>query len=334
MVDSFMFFTDKSLNITNRNGSIGLIIPDVILYQKDNENLRKKILKNSNLTHVLNVGDGIFENVARPSAIVIACKRTNHKDTKVGNFDTRYNKDLLAIPLEKVPQTLFNSLPNTIFATKEIKGYALLNKLSNTKLEAVLDNDGIQRGISPDLKDAFIVDSSTANLKKLEINKIHRTVTGGVDVKRFYILNNDKKILYISKSDEPKKIPNIISHISNFRDDITCKEVKQDKHPFYTLHRARNERIFSKSEKILGVITGDKIITSVDCELIYPTDGIYLFSSNSKIVKNKAVSVILNSKLVTYLYRLISSETNRTMAQIKPVLLSELPFVVSKSEFK
>ncbi|MEZ5346484.1 MAG: N-6 DNA methylase [Pyrinomonadaceae bacterium] len=328
MVDSFMFFTNKAINLTNGSGSLGLIIPDVILYQKDNEKLRRKILRTTTLTHALNVGDRIFESVARPSAIIIANKIQGNKITKVGNFDSRYDRDLFSIHLEKVPQELFYSLPNTIFATREIEGYSLFTRLSGKRLQDVLDDDGIQRGISPDLKEAFIVDSHTIIDRKLEEENIRRTVTGGVDVKRFNILDNDKSILYVSKTTNATIIPNIVSYISDFKNRITCKEVSQGKHPFYSLHRTRSESIFAKHEKIIGVITGDTIITAVDDEKIYPTDGLYVFSANPKMITNKALSTILNSKFITYTYRLISSETNRTMAQVKPVMVAQLPIVI------
>ena len=328
MVDSFMFFIDKSYTILNDFGCWGLIVPDVLLYQKDNEKLRKKILAKSNLRFVINVGDGIFENVARPSAIAIASLGLSEKGVAVGNFNIKGNQDLFSIPLENIDQKLFETLPNTLFATKGIMGYSLLKRLSINKLKTIIDEDGIQRGVSPDLKDAFIVSEKVIENKNLESAKIHRTVTGGVDVKQYAIHNSGKNILYVSKNDLPEDIPNIVAHISEYRDRITCSEVRQGKHPFYVLHRARNEKIFTKKEKILGVITGDRIITAVDSEGIYPTDGLYLFSANLDVFQNKALSAILNTKLITYLYRLISSETNRTMAQVKPVLVSELPIVV------
>jgi hypothetical protein len=46
------------------------------------------------------------------------------------------------------------------------------------------------------------------------------------------------------------------------------------------LHRPRNQEIFIKPEKIIGVITGDKIIVALDNNQIFPTDGLYLMSSN------------------------------------------------------
>ncbi len=331
MVDSFMFFVDKSIDITNYKGIIGMIIPDVILYQKDNSKLRERILKETQLNIAINVGDGIFEDVARPSAIVIYSKNNTKQSTIVGNYNKYKDDDINSIETYEVEKDLFYSIPNTVFATQNLKGYEILKRHNKKTLDNFIDEDGIQRGISPDLKDAFIVDQNTINSENLEKKFIKKTVTGGVDVKRYFTIDADKSLCYITKNDNPEDFPNIHRHIKQYLPRITCKEVKQGKHPFYTLHRARNQQIFEKENKVLGVITGDSIITSIDSNKLYPTDGLYIFSAN-KSVSNKYLSAILNSKLSTYLYRLLSSETGRTMAQVKPVLLSQLPFIEPTSE--
>lgn len=124
--------------------------------------------------------------------------------------------------------------------------------------------------------------------------------------------------------DNENSICNIINYISKFKSQITCTEVKQGKHPFWALHRAREKSIFEKEEKIVGVITGDKISVSIDSGRLYPTDGMYIFASNG-IFSNRFLIGLLNSKLLTYFYRLISLEENRTLAQIKPSILQNLP---------
>ncbi|MAM22440.1 MULTISPECIES: Eco57I restriction-modification methylase domain-containing protein [Flavobacteriaceae] len=326
MVDSFMFFMDKSIDLTNDIGVIGMIIPDVILYQKDNSKLREKILKETQLQIALNVGDGIFEEVARPSAIVVYSKKKSKNPSIVGNFNKYKDVDINSIDTYEVESELFYSIPNTVFATQNLSGYEILKRHNTKTLNDFIDTDGIQRGVSPDLKDAFIVDADTIKTENLEEQYIRPTVTGGVDVKRYYTIDADKNLFYITKNDNPQDFPNIHDYIEKYLPRITCKEVAQGKHPFYALHRARNPQIFEKENKVLGVITGDSIITSIDKNELFPTDGLYVFSANDKI-SNKYLSAILNSRLSTYLYRLLSSETGRTMAQVKPVLLSQLPFI-------
>jgi hypothetical protein len=105
------------------------------------------------------------------------------------------------------------------------------------------------------------------------------------------------------------------------------------------LHRPRNQEIFLKPEKIIGVITGDKIIVALDNNQIFPTDGLYLMSSSGRL-SNKFLLGVLNSKIITYFYRLLSMEVNRTLAQIKPTILEEVPIethpetLVKKIEIK
>jgi len=57
MIDSFMYFVYKSYNLLKPDGSFGMILPDVLFYQTDNEKLREYILKNSNIEALLNLGN-------------------------------------------------------------------------------------------------------------------------------------------------------------------------------------------------------------------------------------------------------------------------------------
>ncbi len=333
MIDSFMFFVSAALRISQPEGRLGQIVPDVILYQTDNRKLREKLLRETHLERAINLGDGIFQDVARPSAIVICSKRqSSTARTLVGSVQKNFDDDLESLNLEPVEQSLLLRMPNSMFPTVNLSGYALLSRLNFPKLLSYLDDDGVQRGVSPDLKEAFIVDDRIVETNRLELEYVKSTVTGGVDVRRFGIDNDMKRLLYVSREVDASQIRNIVEYISRFRDKITCTEVSQGKHPFYALHRPRDPAIFEKSGKLVGVITGDRIIVALDASRIYPTDGLYVFSSNGRQLSNKALGCLLNSTLLTYLYRLLSSETGRTMAQVKPVLVEELPIAAPSAK--
>jgi len=70
IIDSFMFFLNLTFKVVDQNGYIGQIIPDVLLYQKDNLKIREKILKNMTINSIINLGNNVFENVNRPSCII------------------------------------------------------------------------------------------------------------------------------------------------------------------------------------------------------------------------------------------------------------------------
>ena len=324
MIDTFMFFINLSFIIKSKDGLVCQIIPDVLLYQLDNIKLREKILKNYQLLIVANLGDNIFEDVARPSCIIQIGNKSSKPETHILEYSTKDKINIDDIIPSIISTSLFSGLPNTLFATRNLEGYNLLNRFNQSVLSDLIDDDGIQRGISPDLKEAFIIEEKTIKEYSLETDYIFPTVTGGRDVNKYLAEDIGKRVIYTKKTDNEKDIKNIIQFISNFKSRNTCTEVKQGKHPFWSLHRAREKSIFDKKEKILGVITGDKISVSIDTNKLYPTDGMYLFSSNG-VYSNYFLVGLLNSKLLTYFYRLVSMEENRTLAQIKPSVLQNLP---------
>lgn len=324
MVDSFMFFINLTLRISHKTGSISQIIPDVFLYQSDNEKLRIKILDSYNLSKAINLGDNIFEDVARPSCTIFYNK-TKGSNTLLGNFQEQREREIKNLDLFTVESSFILSLPNSIIPFRDIDGYSLLIKYSAVQLNDLLDDDSVQRGVSPDLKKAFVVNSEIQSKFNLEDSYLKPTITGGRDTTKFYSKPIDKLLVYTSKKDDCDKFPQILSYLSNFENEITCKEVAQNKHPFWSLHRSRDPKIFNKDKKIIGVITGDSISVSLDDSKIYPTDGMYLMNSNG-LLSNITLIGILNSTLMTFFYRLLSMEEDRTLAQIKPTILKTLPF--------
>lgn len=324
MTDSFMFFINLAFAIKSATGYICQIIPDVLLYQVDNEKLREAIFDKTQLEIALNLGDKIFEDVSRPSCIILLSSQKTGISF-VGEFSINSKGKIADKLLTQIETNSFRQIPNKVITTKNIIGYGILKKLKGKKLLDFIDGDGIQRGISPDLKEAFIINEDIIRNYNLETEYILPTLTGGRDMKKYLAIDIGKKIIYTKKSDDPNRISNIISYLESFKDKITCKEVKEGKHPFWALHRSRESNIFVKESKILGVITGDRIITSLDYSKIFPTDGLYLLSSNGYFT-NEFISGVLNSNLLTFFYRLLSMEENRTLAQIKPTILQELPF--------
>jgi adenine-specific DNA-methyltransferase len=333
MIDSFMYFIYQSSGKCKILGYFGMILPDVLLYQIDNEKLRRYIVNNFRIKNILNMGD-VFDKVSRPSSILIFENSTplNSSTVKVADLASLAKADKVgciteSFRYETINQRNLNDTPGALFITSAPDKYKIwtkVNKIPNNLLNEVVDADGIQRGVSPDLKEAFLVDSNTANKFQLEENKLRKSVTGGVHVKRYFINQPDLWLIYTSRNDDFLKLPNICKYIEQFKNEITCIEVKQNKHPIYSLHRPRKEQILLKQEKIIGVITGDRIIAAYDDSKTYPTDGLYLFGVDKTINIHYLLGV-LNSKLFVFIYRLLAIEKGRVLPQVKPTILSKLP---------
>lgn len=329
MTDSFMYFIHLATRLSKKNFYSCLIIPDVFLYQSDNKYLRKYLIENHKLELALNLGDDIFEDVVRASCIILFANTLKTTKYIVG-YNEKLNNQKFSLSTNVITTTINYELPNFIIPSKNISSYHIFSRLEAPKLSELIDDDGIQRGVSPDYQEAFIVDEDNINKFNLERSHIKTTVTGGHDVIKYIVINFSKKLLYITKEVDLDKIKNIKNYINKFDDKITCKEVLQGKHSKFVLHRARDRRIFEKAEKLIGVITGDAIRIALDNNRIYPTDGIYIF--NSEKVSNKYLLGILNSKLLTYFYRLLSLEEGRILAQIKPTIIADLKIIIGNSD--
>lgn len=332
MTDSFMYFVHQGSAKLNTHGLFGMILPDVVLYQTDNEKLRKFILAQFGVHRVLNMGD-VFHKVTRPTCILIL-ERGQASDQVIEVAD------LSGLRKEDKPREIKNKarygssrrssiqeVPGLLFVTSNLAQYAIWTKVRSVRhqhLSDLVDEDGIQRGVSPDLKDAFLVDSPTANSLRLETHKLRKVLTGGKHLKRYSINRPDLLLIYTRREDNFQELQNIRTYIDGFKNRITCKEVKQHKHPLYSLHRPREERIFLKEPKLLGVITEDEIVLALDDERTFATDGLYLFGVRDGI-DIRYVMGILNSRLFVVVYRLLTLESGRVLAQVKPRILAQLP---------
>ena len=278
------------------------------------------------------MGD-VFHKVTRPACILVFERDLPRENlVEVADISSAAKTDK---PTEmsngqlttKLSQSNFADIPGHLFVTSNIAHYVIWSRVKSGQhatLEHFVDKDGIQRGVSPDLKEAFLVDSETAKKWGLEKSNLRKVLTGGRQVKRYFIERPDLLLIYTNRNDNFQKLPNICSYIDQFKEKITCKEVKEHKHPFYALHRARNEEIFLKKRKLIGVITGDKIILALDNEQTVATDGLYVFSVRDDCNPFWLMG-ILNSKLFIFVYRLLALESGRVLAQVKPTVLNQLP---------
>jgi type I restriction-modification system DNA methylase subunit len=129
-----MYFVYQGSKKINSAGYLGMILPDVILYQSDNELLRRYLLKNFNLEIILNIGD-VFHKVTRPSCIIIAKKgKPVGNKVKVSNL-TSLTKELKPDAMRdksrfgELPQEELIKIPGTAFITDKPEHYLIWNKI-------------------------------------------------------------------------------------------------------------------------------------------------------------------------------------------------------------
>jgi len=332
MVDSFMYFAHASVERLRQGGFFGMILPDVMLYQTDTQRLRQFFTEKTSLSQICNMGD-VFNQVTRPACIVVCLNAINSKQkVSVADFVSVLKEEKPRRIADKssyteVDQSRISQVPGCLFTTSGFSNYSLWERVSSCpsqRLADLADEDGIQRGVSPDLKAAFLVNRRTAEESKLEAEKLRPALTGGKQVKRYDIDRPDLLLIYTGRDDDYRRLPHICEYIDQFKDQITCKEVQQKKHSIYSLHRAREERIFLKPLKLVGVITEDEIVLALDDQRTFATDGLYLFGLKPS-VDARYVMGVMNSRLFVSIYRLLTLEKGRALAQVKPTIIANFP---------
>lgn len=336
MIDSYMYFIHLSIKILNPDGIFGMIIPSTILTQTDTEALRRYLIGNVSLYSVINLGQKIFGPKVLNTSTILTFSNNNSnpiKTIKVG--DIRHCEPIeKPIELKKVKAMsakvwLETALADPIctFFTLNLPGVKIFQKLTTTfPLFKDFIDGKIQRGISPDYKDAFIIENDVATKERIE-KSILRPVVIGENISKYSTPYTSKSVIYLTREDDINKYPNAKAFLTQFRKKITCKEVKEDKHPWFSLHRPRNPHIF-ESPKFIGLTTTKKIIVALDEKMnYYATDALYLFKIKSDFnLNNHFILGILQSKFFYFLYQISIQGEQRVIPQIKAAKLYNLPF--------
>ncbi|WP_079755958.1 Eco57I restriction-modification methylase domain-containing protein [Pseudomonas aeruginosa] len=334
LVDSFHLFLIRANQLlgSDRTSFAGLLVPDVLLYQGYSQALREFLIEKCHIASVCNIGDGAFTRVTRPCCyIVFATASTLDFEISISKWgSTKSDQQHISF---KLPPAVLKSFPGSIIPTNNLSEYSEVARWVSAlpcKLSSLVDDYGIQRGASADNKDIFVLPKQLAASENLEDAFLRPVVTGGVHLKPFQISDDLPLLIYTSRDTAKHLIPNIVNWVTRHASKITCKEVQQGKHPIYALHRPRDERLFERKQKLLGVITADRPKVAVDTQALYAMDGVFVLAPRDGI-DAYYLAGILNSSVMARIYRVFSQEEGRVMAQVKPTILAELPIVPPRS---
>jgi hypothetical protein len=177
--------------------------------------------------------------------------------------------------------------------------------------------------VSPDVIDAHLLSRQDAVDKGLE-KRLLRPSISGAQIKRYCPWRADRVLVYTTRDTDLSSFPNVRAHLSAYRDRITCPEVRDSKHPWYSLHRPRDPAIF-KSPKFIGLTTARTIEVIYDEEKsLYVTDAMYLFAVRPEY-DPWSLMAVLHSRLFLFLYGVANQGEGRVIPQVKASKLGELP---------
>ena len=280
--NTYEVFNELGIKILNSNGKMSFIIPIVWLSLDACKESRKEIFSNNKINKIVYTKSPVFEDANVDTLVFIIEKQIKKSED---NFFTviRFNKNFKEVLKEfNINQ---NNLENTFQIQLELND--ILNNINSKEfIIPITDVLEIFNGIAtgPNKENYF---------SKEQLNDNYKPLLMGNDVHKYY---HDKSNIWINYDREK-------------------------------LHRARNEEIFLKKEKILmqrirNLNLKDRIVATIDFDKHYTFNSV-----NNILLKNEAYDLkfvlgILNSKLINYLFKQISNNTNITSQDF-----SKIPFI-------
>jgi type I restriction-modification system DNA methylase subunit len=332
--DLYVYFFEKALSLLNENGYFAFIVSNKFLRAEYGKKLTQFLQQNFTLLELIDFGDlQIFEGATTyPCIITIQKKKPN---------DIQRVPLLKLTSLEKVSDLGLEAKENSL--TIEIKKNDISWHLRSIEQKSVLDklanntiplgefvNGQIFSGIKTGFNDAFIIDEQTKDklCKEDEKNaEIIKPVLRGREIKSYEIdPGNNYIILAKDGIDIPNVYPTIYAHLENFKPEL---EKRWDKGQYwYNLRPCAYYSQFEKPKIILPDIS-KHVNFSFDKDGYFLTNTAYLIAS-----EELCLVAILNSKLVEYFYKTISSSIRGGFLRFIGQYLEQIPIPQVKTDLK
>lgn len=305
--DIYSLFIEKSLDILKANGYLSFILPGNLLSNNNFASIRKLILDKACILEIINLGEGIFNNVGMNMLIISLLKQTDNINNTIRCKNITKSMDKINdISIEKyryIPQKYYvSTLMNVFDIDSSDLTFKLRERLFGEKYIKINDVSETIAGIA------------TGNIR----NKL---ITCSPDSK------NAKKII------EGKNVFNYYHTWGGlyFIDDKSIIDSSKGEYATFM----RNE--FINTEKILIRQTADRFICSYDDQGYYLLNTLYslkIRDKNKRDVDIKYVLALLNSKLYSFLYRTLIREEGKLFPQLKIFHIQYSPIIIISSEIQ
>lgn len=188
--DLFVYFYELGITHLKENGLLGFICSNKFFRASYGENLRKFILENTQITHIIDfAGVKVFEDASVDSAITIFKKIRAGGNSKF-NFLASNSINLKTQKFIQIPQSTLNE---TNFTFLDKSKFELKSKIEKVAKPLKDWDVNIYRGILTGLNEAFIIDSSTRDKilnnsvgeEREQVQKLIRPILRGRDIKRY-----------------------------------------------------------------------------------------------------------------------------------------------------
>ncbi len=296
--DSYLFFTFLSLNILKENGMFGFIIPNSWMLINTAKDIRSELLE-YDILNIIDYGDGVFENVtAESSTLIIRNRIDNLESVRVKKL--KNNIELFTYNINK-KNWLKDAYKRIILEkNNEIYNFILKIKENSIYFNEIAE---IIWGIKPYQVGHGTPKQTKEMLKdriyhsEIKIDSTYKPLLVGSNINKYSLYFNNN--LFI-------KYGNNLMYPSN-----------------------ENKMI---NAKLLMRQTSDKLRVVYDDKSYYCQNSIFIITSSK--INLLYLNVLLNSKLLNFLYTMDNPQKGKTFAEIKPSVVKELPIINITNELQ
>ena len=297
--DLYVYFFDSALYVTNPGGIIIFITLNKYLKTKYGEGLRKK-LKGKNVDLIIDFFELPVFEASTDTAITKIINSPDTDSTKYFPVKTLENLDLNSLT-KTDPIKVSKTGGEWIFI--DVSKETIFKKLENNSV-SLFDfvDKKIFNGIKTGHNKSFILDRERYDkLIKTEASSIIKNYVKSTAITKWEVDGKEEYLLFIPWDFPIENYPSIKKYLSPFKEELTNRpEVKEDRHPWYSLSRYASD--YWKEflyPKLIYIYTAKQHPFYLDTEQRFINNSTYCIVSD-----NKFLFFFLNSLLFDWYSRI------------------------------
>ncbi|MBY0539941.1 MAG: N-6 DNA methylase [Campylobacterales bacterium] len=350
--DLYALFLEMSFKMLNQKGKLSYILPHKFLVIDAGIGLRGFLAENQAVENLLHFGsEMVFEDASTYTCIV----KLSHNNQEI---KFKYIKPINIFDKCEWDKISYNELTNDTWNLKNNDITNIINKIKSfpKKFKNIFSDSfkGVDITMGDDVfmmngvfeEDFFLGYSNRLELEvKLE-KEILKPLLKGQDIKKYNQLKTNWYVIYPHYLDENNntkpytetellnKFPLVYKYLLNFKDEFIEKKKKYKTNPeyWYSLHRARNINNFETIKLITPFISEGSNFTFDDNNSFFNANNYGLIKYKDEELSIKFYLAILNSSIIWFLIKNISSELRGGFFQYSPTYLELISFPTTDNE--
>ncbi len=347
--DLYTYFYKRGIDLLTNDGHLCFIAPNKFMRASYGKNTRRLLAKEVAPKQVIDFGDlPIFDATTYPSIILVQkCRaRSPRRLSDCRSFGERFLQvatftDISQIenPEQTIQAIGFRLSPDDLkeegWTLERPEVLALMDKLRKAgKPLGEYVNDKFYRGVTTGLNEAFVITEEVKNSLISEdpsCEEIIKPWLRGKDIRKWMAERSNLYFLFIPWHFEIKKHPSVLQHLKRFKNKLENRNVEErDRYEWYALQRyaADYYQEFENTKIIYPDISQHPKFTWDESRSFLGNTGYIIPTSEKWLIG------ILNSKLLWWFYRNLSSSIRGGFVRYISQYMQQMPIATATEEQK